>query len=275
MNWLEVTLVLSIGSAPPTGPAGGRVGSSVAGAPDDDAEVHRLAAIEAYQAGDLETALREFQAAKAVDPDPAYTFNIGRVYEEMGELALALEHYEEFVLAPRVSLEEREAAQARADRIRKILPARDAPGPDPEPEPTVDETTEDDPAEAVPTSDKPHRALIVSGASLLAAGAVVAIGGGVGFGIAGRRIADDVEAVANGNPDGLTLTEVEDLDARGRTANLWQIVTASAGGVLAITGAALLGVGLHRRSAHGDQVRVTPTGAVWSAGAAVGLRGRF
>ena len=285
MSWSQLPLILCIASSP-VRPAAASAVAAPQSSPERDAEGHsdnseeaedhRLAAIKAFEAGDLDLAITEFEAARALDPDPAYIFNIGRVYEEKGDLARALELYEEFVRAPRVELEEREAAQERAARLKKIL----------EPPQQDDGTQPEDPAEQPAVVETPRRSsdnvrdassrpLIISGSVLLSLGAAVAIGGGVGFGLAGSQIADDVDQVRDGNPQGRTLTEVEDLDARGRSANMWQIITASAGGAVAVVGAALLAVGLSRRAKAKRAAALTPTGTVWASGGGVGLRGRF
>lgn len=249
-----------------------------AGSPDDAferAEALRKQAIEAYSAGDLETTLEKFKAAYDVDPSPAFLFNIGRVYEEMGELELALEYYEKFARQPRLRLEEREQAAERIEVLRKLV----GPG-DGEPPPVGDDAPpveDDQPAATPPGEDEApvgeSRPLIIAGASLLGVGAALALGGGLGLGFAARDRSNRVDEITPGNnPEGLTLSEVEDLDAQGRTLESWQIATAAAGGAIAITGGVLLGVGLSRRSKAKATAGVQPVLGRGLAGVSIHTR---
>ena len=246
-----------------------------AGSPDEAferAEALRLEAIEAYNAGDLETTLEKFKAAYDVDPSPAFLFNVGRVYEEMGELERALDYYEKFARQPRLRLEEREQAAERIEVLRKLV-SPDEPAPDEGGSPTTD----DPPAPVGEEQDRaavgPSRPLIVAGASLLGVGAALALGGGLGLGFAARDRSDRVDAVTPGNnPEGLTLSELEDLDAQGRTFEVWQIVTAAGGGAVAVTGAVLLGVGLARRGKAKASAAVRPVFGRGFAGASIRTR---
>ena len=247
-------------------------------APSDDAferaEVLRKQAIEAYSAGDLETTLEKFKAAYDVDPSPAFLFNIGRVYEEMGELELALEYYETFARQPRLRLEEREQAAERIEVLRKLVGPGQGDPPASEDAPAVEEN---EPATTPSDGDAPpvgeSRPLIIAGASLLGVGAALALGGGLGLGFAARDRSDRIDAITPGNnPDGLTLSEVEDLDAQGRTLERWQIATAAVGGAIAVTGGVLLGVGLSRRSKAKATARVQPVLGRGLAGVSIHAR---
>lgn len=53
-----------------------------------------------YAAQDYRHALERFIGALALEDDPNLLFNIGRCYEQLGELDAALEKYEQFVAAP-------------------------------------------------------------------------------------------------------------------------------------------------------------------------------
>lgn len=89
-----------------------------------------------FDAGKFDEAIAEFEALYAETSDANYLFNIGRIYEEGGRLAEALEYYERFVVAPRVELELRTDAAARIEAIRGILALdedkEEAVEPDPE-----------------------------------------------------------------------------------------------------------------------------------------------
>lgn len=81
---------------------------------------------ELYKAGELEKALVEFEAAYALKPNPKLLFNIGLIYERLGKLKEALDHYDRFVVAPDVPLELRGKASERIAVLRPIVEAQDA-----------------------------------------------------------------------------------------------------------------------------------------------------
>ncbi len=211
----------------------------------DEAMGLRELAEQRFFEEDFAGALRAFEQASELAPHPTDLFNMGRIREEMGELEPALRLYEEFVSQPQVPLEERAAAAERIEVLRKLVEPVD---PDqsneaPRPMPAQGDTSDRGP---VPEQ---HRALVVSGITLSALGAAIAIGGGVGFGIAARRNSDRVADLSDGqNPDRLTLREAEDLEARGRDFETLQIVSLVTGATVTTLGAALLVTGLRRRA---------------------------
>jgi len=256
-------------------------GESPKTAPQTDAvalaDERHAEAVAAFSAGDLATAVAKFKAAYAAAPSPAYLFNIGRVYEEMGELASALEYYEQFARQPGLKLEERQQAAERIEVLRTLVPTTPVPPPVGNPPDTQDQPAEQEPQPAPdpvdPKAAKQARTFTIVGASLLGVGAAVGLGGGIGLGLLARNRSEQVASVEEGeNPDGLTLSQLEDLDAEGRSFELWQIVTAASGGAMAITGAVLLGVGSKRRS-NGATAGLRPTLHRNFAGAT--LSGRF
>ena len=108
-------------------------------------------------------------------------------------------------------------------------------------------------------------------------GVGAALGGvGVWQGLEAFNYTDSVDGVSlEGNPDGLTLAETEDLDAKGRRAQSFQLASIAAGAAIGITGGALLVVGVlrNKRAQDTPTVLVTPTGDRTSAG--LSLSGRF
>ena len=252
-----VVLCLPIASVPiATAHASAYAVSGPAEGDPEAAEEHRQAAIEAFNGGDLPGAIASFEKAYEADPSPAYLFNIGRVYEEMGELENALEYYERFARQPHLTLEERERAGERIDVLRRLVGEQtqdDDGGEEDAGEDDLDDGGDEPPTEPTGPDDtagpeRSGRGLIIAGSTLLGVGAAVALGGGLGFGFVARDRSDQVDAVEQGdNPEGLSLSEIEDLDAEGRTFEIWQIVTVAAGGALAVTGVSLLAVGLVRR----------------------------
>ena len=73
---------------------------SDAAAPEGQTDVLLEQAADAYDRADFEASIAAFEAAYALEGDPACLFNIGRVHEEAGQLRRALERYQEFILQP-------------------------------------------------------------------------------------------------------------------------------------------------------------------------------
>lgn len=211
----------------------------------------RQEAEERFFEEDYDAAIALFERAHALDSDPTDLFNIGRIYEQEGKLKRALEHYEQFAELPGLSLQERAAAAERIQVLR-VLVAKDADAPPPAVPPRREDGTEGagflTGGTTSMSSDKPPgRPMVIAGASLLAVGAVAGLAGGVTFGMAARRRANQVKDLANGsNPGRLTLAEAEALDASGRDFSTLQITFVAVGGALALGGAALLAAGLVR-----------------------------
>lgn len=201
---------------------------------------------------DFAGALSAFEQASELDPHPTDLFNMGRIREEMGELEMALQQYEEFVSQPKVPLEERAAAAERIQVLRQVIeqvaPEEESPQPR--------GANEDPFADRGPEPEQ-YRKQVITGIALTSVGAAIAIGGGVGFGISARRNSDRVADLSDGrNPDRLSLREAEDLEALGRDFETLQIVSLATGGTMAIVGTVLLATGLRRRARSRREARV-------------------
>ncbi len=61
--------------------------------PKDDARRYFIAGLEAAKQGNYEEALRQFLAAQAAYPHPSTLYNIGRAYQDLGDLPHALEYF--------------------------------------------------------------------------------------------------------------------------------------------------------------------------------------
>src|SRR5690606_21974625 len=123
---------------------------------------------------------------------------------------------------------------------------------------------------------QPGRALIITGGVLTGVGVVlVGVGAGV-FGSQAGQISNKLDDVYAGNPDRVTLEEARQLDADGRAAELNQIVMISLGSAVAVTGVALLAVGLVKKK-NGSKKKETPTVTPTAGpeGAGLMIRGRF
>ena len=58
---------------------------------------HEAAATEAYDRGDLDTALREFEAAYADTSRPDLLYVIGKLYAARGDCTRAVDHFDRFL----------------------------------------------------------------------------------------------------------------------------------------------------------------------------------
>jgi tetratricopeptide (TPR) repeat protein len=224
---------------------------------------------KAYNAARYEDALGHFQEAATRYASPDFQYNIGLCYERLGKPDEAIRAFRTYLRAKpdaddRANVEDRIFQLEREiERSKAEANGQPAPNPQPDPDPTPTEPP------------KPSRPLIITGAILTGVGAALALGGGVGFGIAAADRSDSVDDVNNGNPAGLTFDEVQTLDDEGRRFETFQIVTAAAGAAVAVTGVALLAVGLKRKKAAqpGPSATLVPTWTGRSAG--LSLQGRF
>jgi tetratricopeptide (TPR) repeat protein len=235
--------------------------------PDEDpnyeraVEAYRLGT-ELYNAAKFEEALVAFQEAATLYASPDFQFNIAKCYERLGKYEEAIRSYELYLRTAEDSGDTAVIEASIADLKRRIE-ERDAAAenqPDPEPEPTG------------PTN--PGRKLVLTGGVLLGVGAVVALAGGLGFGIPVSRKNATLGEVLDGNPDGLTFAEADEIADAARTSQTIELVMVGVGGALVITGAALLAVGMSKnKKAKTARLQVAPT---WGrTGAGLSLSGSF
>jgi tetratricopeptide (TPR) repeat protein len=75
-------------------------GTATAPAGDDalnQAKTHFEAGKNAYNAGDWQTAIREFKAAEALRPSPILDYNIGLANEKLGKRRVAVKYYKRYL----------------------------------------------------------------------------------------------------------------------------------------------------------------------------------
>jgi hypothetical protein len=224
---------------PPETPEATDTGSTEA--EKDEAEKLSEQAIEKFQAKDYEGAVALFEKAYGIDPNPNYLFNIGRVYEEAGNLEKAVEFYARFVKQPGVDLDSREVALDRLKVLRSILEETTEKPPDePKDEPKDDPVVEAPPPQPPVDEDaqRKKKNIRIAGFVLLGVGAGALIGGGVAGGLAQS---DHNKANAVTDPaDGVPL-----LDS-SKTKALASNVLFGVGGALALTGVILVAVGFSK-----------------------------
>lgn len=255
-----------------------RVSTEPAAAEGTPSEAEALSeqAVEAFGDKRYDESIDLFEQAFALNANPNYLFNIGRVYEEKGDLAKAVEFYQRFVSQPGVDLESREAATARLKVLREAVAQleeeeADEPEPEPQPEPVLEadngEEPADEPADSKADRKKGQR---IAGYALLGVGGASLIVGGVLGGLASSK-ADDADS-AEFVDDALRMRD--DARRQARAADAMFI----AGGVFAATGLVLVLTTLGKKkgsSASTPSRRwvVAPSASPTSAGAA--LHGRF
>lgn len=209
-------------------------------------------AIALFESGDFEGSIAMFEKLYEESSKPNYLFNIGRIYEEDGQLEQALSYYDRFMLARGVELEKRKEASERITAIRTILDARaggeanevgsnaetqpEAANEDSDVEPVTEASGEPD-----PTVDEDGRArptpLATTGYVLAGVGGLALIAGGVAGGLA---MGDDRDLTGPiDDPQALR----DRGQRRARTADGFFV----GGGILAATGVTLIIVDVVRR----------------------------
>lgn len=193
------TTVLAAAGHTAQGATQGAADHAMAIEPEGDPEALSSAAVERFEAKDYDGAVELFEQAYAIDPQPNYLFNIGRVYEEKGDLENAVTFYQRFVSQPGVDIESRQAATERLKVLREALAQLEANG-EPKDETTdepKDETTEPKDETTGPTTTPPDddpeaakrkKTLRITGYSLMGAGGAALIVGAVFGGLASSSV---------------------------------------------------------------------------------------
>lgn len=218
-------------------------------------------AVQKFQNKEYEEAAVLFEQAYDLSPEPNYLFNIGRVYEEKGDLEKAVEYYGRFVREGEVELGAREVALERLQVLRAVLEETgvevddgedggdDGTEDDPE---VVDDPTQppdDGPADTGPEEKKPN-ALRISGAVLIGVGAAVL---GTGGAFAGLALRDSRDL------DDLDMLEPRDekVDDGKRNALVADIMF-GVGAAVAVTGVVLLAISFKKKPSATARTRVSP-----------------
>lgn len=226
-------------------------------------------AVEKFQAKQYDEAAALFEQAYDLQPEPNYLFNIGRIYEESGNLAKSVEYYERFVKEPGVPLDARERGLERLRVLRAIL-EETAPEPEPEvepePEPEPKVTPEPEPTpkpEPKPEERRPSK-LRIAGYALLGTGGAVLIGGGVLGGLALGR--------ANALEGQHTYEERKDTATSGRGMALGADIMFGVGGALAAAGLVMVLVSLKRRPTESARASLSPWASLRGTGMTATVR---
>ena len=219
-------------ATPPATPSGDPGTPAAAGASELSGQ-----AIERFRAKDYDAAARLFEQAYAIDPNPNYLFNIGRVYEEKRDLRAAVDYYQRFVMEPRVDIGAREQAVQRLRVLKAILNETEAPPPTTSTAAAAPTTEGQDPGAAQPpvrpadASPDPKQSMRLGGYALIGVGSVAVVVGGVfgGLTLAKKNDLDDTRIVE----------ERQSLAHQGKTFAAVSDVTLFTGGALLVAGVVL------------------------------------
>ncbi len=236
-------------------------------APDEEVEAIVAQAVEKFQAKEYEEAGALFEQAYEVSPEPNYLFNIGRVYEQAGNLEKAVEFYGRFVKLPEVDLGAREVALDRLRVLRGVLeetkpkedpvepPADDPTDPPVEPDPPADDPDDDGP--------KKPDGMRIAGFVLLGVG-VGAVGTGGAFGGLALQRESDLNTLN-------TLETRDDAVDKGKRNALIADVMFGVGGAMVVTGVVLVALSYSKKR-RGQRASVAPTMSRYGAGLAAKVR---
>jgi tetratricopeptide (TPR) repeat protein len=229
---------------------------------------------EAYDAGEYSKALELFLEAQSLYPSPDFHYNIAKCHE-------ALESYEQALVSYKAYLRSYNSAYGedpddkvnidnKIERLEKQIEAEKAADEaerNKEPEVIIKEV----PGEGKPK--KPGQGLIIAGGVLTGVGIGAAILGAAVYGPKASAASAEIDEIYSGNPNRVTLDDARDIDAEGRRAELNQILMISLGSAIAVTGVALLAVGVVKKKKAPKTPTVTP--AVGPDSAGLVIQGRF
>ncbi len=232
----------------------------------EQVDVLNAQAVEKFEAKEYEEAVELFEQAYDLQPEPNYLFNIGRIYEESGNLEKAVEYYERFVKEPAVPLESREQGLERLRVLRAILKEtapEDEPEPEEEPEP--DEEPEPEPEPEPDEEPEPERdKLRIAGYALIGAGGAGLATGGVLAGLALARNNELVELH--------TLEQRDATASQGRGMALGADILFGVGGAMVTAGLVMVIVSVKRskQAAGKEAVARHPSVSPWASRRAAG-----
>lgn len=213
-----------------------------------------------YKAGQYTEAAAKFEAAYAIDSDPAYLFNIAQSYRLAKSCAKAVDFYKRFLDAfPELPAAEQtkvrgfldEAEKCAAEQARKpVEPVVVAPPVEPQRQPQPI-------AEPMPKPRDEGRGKRIAGIVTIAAGGAVAASGAY-LGLYARNLADERSGLCRAPCEWTPQLDAraKELDDRGDRFATISIVMLAGGGV-AIAG----GVVLYMLGRKTSNLTVEPTGS--------------
>ncbi len=228
------------------------------------ASTHETAATAAYEAGDLATALREFEAAYVETRRPDLLYVIGRLYAEGKDCGRANDHFIRF-LATGPGPNASEGANAEIAKCQQVLDSQRAAGGGSDRGASPIGTPPSPPPDPVAVAAVDGRRFFKDKLGL------ALLGGGVAAEVVAVLIYTQARSAQCGDPvcSNLTYDAYQAAEDQARSRRLTSVIVAGVGG-------ALLAGGVVRYLTRDDRDRETslsvrPTGG----GAEVVLGGRF
>lgn len=220
------------------------------------AEAHFKKGRAAHEAGDLEVAAAEYEAAYELYPDPELLYNLGQVNRLMGKSATAIDYYERYIAADPdgraverahryIAILEKKLEEEKGEKGEKVDEGGERRG-DAKASPPAGATRPprgDDPPPAAPGPRDEGGGLGTRrwAAVGLAVAGLAGLGVGVAYGVKARRLSDEVSD-GDSIGSGWDQSELDKFD-QGESAERRQIVATVAGGALLAAGAVLWFVG--------------------------------
>jgi len=220
-----------------------------------------------YNRAMYQDALGDFLEAATLYASPDFQYNIGLCYEKLDKPEEAIAAFSTY-LKTKKDVPDRANVEDRIRRLQAMVESGQKPS-------DIDKGTPTD-TPPPPPEKKTGRGLVIGGAVLACVGAALALGGGLGLGLAAKRRSDDLDEVqTGGNPGDLTFGGASDLEDEGKRLELGQIITVAVGGAIVIGGVAMLAIGLARgkKAKAGKSAILTPSLGRTAIG--VSLTGRF
>ena len=251
-------------------------GEPAGGESEPDPRVEQ--AMEAYRRGEenfnhaqYEAALADFKEASSLYASPAFQYNIGRCYEELGKYDEAIRAFSTYLKA-KPDADDRANVENRITRLRELLEKqREEEAERSKPQVIVTPAVEDKAAKKRETGKR----LVISGGVLLGVGGATALIGGIALGVLADGKARELRDVQNGgNADDLTFDDASTIADEGERFEAIQIGLIAGGAGVAVVGAVLLGVGFKLKKAKPD-ASATLVPQVGPGQAGLSLVGRF
>jgi tetratricopeptide (TPR) repeat protein len=221
------------------------------------AREHFKRGTRAYDLGQYQDAIREYEAAYHAKDDPALLFNIAQAYRLAGDLTNAIRSYRSF-LRRVPTTENRAEVEQRIEELQKaiankgrIIPVIPEPTTAPvEHQKTLDKTREPEltqpvihrPPPTVARVDNPGRTKRIAGITLMSFGVAAGVGGIV-MGILAQQAGDDLTRIND-----RMLRFDSSLERAGATYEIIEGVLIAVGVAAAVTGVVLYVVGRRQKS---------------------------
>jgi tetratricopeptide (TPR) repeat protein len=226
------------------------------------ARQHYETAVQFYDLGRFEDAIREFESAYAAKQDPAFLYNLAQSFRRLGDSKRALELYKNFLLRM-PETPKRAEVERRIESLQELVDqaaARNATAPQSVPAATTSVVS---PGPAANTAEKAEmpRTLRIAGLATAGAG-ILGIVGGVVFGLRARSLGNQVSNAP---------VFVSSDDEAGKESEVLQWVCYGVSAAALATGAVLFYLG--RPDTKPARVAVAPV--LWPQGAGLVTGGTF